>query len=70
MLKGIILPTLLFFALVTNASNLDIFDYIADDNYEKIIEEIESGVDVNVRDYRYFQNTPLIEISYKGGVNY
>ena len=43
----------------------NIFKYISQEKYDRVIEMIESGIDVNIKDVHFYNDTPLIAISYK-----
>ncbi|OFZ68709.1 MAG: hypothetical protein A2451_13895 [Bdellovibrionales bacterium RIFOXYC2_FULL_39_8] len=48
------------------ASNpLMIFEYFDNDDYDKIIELINSGIDVNIANPEFYNSTPLMEVSFK-----
>ncbi len=53
------------FATISDRNPRAIFEYISNDEYDKIIELINSGIDVNITDPTFFNITPLMEISFK-----
>ena len=57
----------LFFSIVltANTDSLKIFDYIDNDDYDKVIEVIQSGIDVNIQNPRFYNDTPLMSIAFK-----
>lgn len=65
MFKGLLIATLFFTLNVVFADEFEIFKHLDDNNYDKVIELLEKGVDPNITNPRYFKNTPLIEIAFK-----
>lgn len=51
--------------LISSETPLDIFEYIQTENWDKVIEMIEDGIDVNIKNPKFFNDTPLISISFK-----